>query len=305
MTFEQLLYAEVLSHHPTLQAAADILHISKSGLSLAIAQLEDELGIQLFERTSKGTVVTMAGLQTLSAITDVLRSKNMLMKTAFTVADQQRHQIVSIRYMNTMLTPFITTFLDSFREEFPDAHLDIRRNERVPILQAIRNHEIDAGFIVIPANPLELGEGLRFEQVCHSHIVMVCSAENELLKKTKVTFDDLKTQRYCMFNDESHDYIFNQLQYMCGPLPLVLCSDDSWAIHEAVCKLNAVCFSRTILHPLSREHTFDDLKTIPISHLVDDSSHMGWVTNAYSELSPPAKKLIGMITEEIKKRAPQ
>lgn len=58
MTFEQLLYAEVLSHHSSMQTAADILHITKSGLSLAIHQLEDELGVKIFERTSKGTVVT-------------------------------------------------------------------------------------------------------------------------------------------------------------------------------------------------------------------------------------------------------
>ena len=48
MTFEQLLYVEVLSHHNSLQNAADVLHITKPGLSLAISELEEELGMKCF-----------------------------------------------------------------------------------------------------------------------------------------------------------------------------------------------------------------------------------------------------------------
>ena len=61
MTFEQLLYAEVLSHYTSLQKAADALHISKSGLSMAIGQLEAELGVKLFERSKRGCTVTEEG----------------------------------------------------------------------------------------------------------------------------------------------------------------------------------------------------------------------------------------------------
>jgi hypothetical protein len=45
-------------------------------------------------------------------------------------------------------------------------------------------------------------------------------------EKQIITLDDLKRQQYGLFNDESHDYVFDQLQYMCGPLPLALRTDD-------------------------------------------------------------------------------
>ena len=92
MNFEQLLYAEVLSHHHSLQKAADVLHISKSGLSLAISQLEDELGVQLFERSSKGTQLTMEGKQLLASISDILRYKNLLEKTVKQVTLEKSYQ---------------------------------------------------------------------------------------------------------------------------------------------------------------------------------------------------------------------
>ncbi|WP_273730656.1 LysR family transcriptional regulator [Leuconostoc mesenteroides] len=47
MNFDQLLYAEVLAQHNSMQNAADVLHISKSGLSIAIHQLENELEVTL------------------------------------------------------------------------------------------------------------------------------------------------------------------------------------------------------------------------------------------------------------------
>lgn len=72
MTFEQLLYAEILAQHHSMKKAADALHISKSGLSLAITQLENELGVKLFERSAKGTYLTKKGRQLLASISDSL-----------------------------------------------------------------------------------------------------------------------------------------------------------------------------------------------------------------------------------------
>ena len=123
MNFEQLLYAEVLSHHSSMQTAADILHITKSGLSLSIHQLEEELGVKIFEKTSKGTAVTPAGMQLLSAVSAVLHSKNALVSTAAALSNPAAHETVSIRYMNTMLTSFIECFLGPFQEEFPSVML--------------------------------------------------------------------------------------------------------------------------------------------------------------------------------------
>lgn len=58
MNYEQLLYVTELANHQTLQETADFLHISKSGLSQSISQLESELGVQLFKRSHHGTVLT-------------------------------------------------------------------------------------------------------------------------------------------------------------------------------------------------------------------------------------------------------
>lgn len=110
MTFEQLLYAEVLSHQPSMQVAADILHITKSGLSFAISQLEEELGVKIFERTNRGTILTPEGLQTLSAITNVLRAKNELFNTATTVMSQNQVETIKLAYSNNIPDAFLNVY---------------------------------------------------------------------------------------------------------------------------------------------------------------------------------------------------
>ncbi|WP_244973148.1 LysR family transcriptional regulator [Leuconostoc suionicum] len=73
MNFDQLLYAEVLAQHNSMQKAADVLHISKSGLSITIHQLENELEVILFDKSSSGTKLTSEGRQLVSSISDILR----------------------------------------------------------------------------------------------------------------------------------------------------------------------------------------------------------------------------------------
>lgn len=300
MTFEQLLYAEVLSHHYSMQKAADILHISKSGLSLAIAQLEDELGIKMFERTSKGTTLTSEGLQTLSAITDVLCAKNALMNTVSMLSNSLVHEKVTLRYMNTMLRPFINSYLGDYQKEYPHVMLDMCCSNRNTIIEKLRNNEIDAGFIAMPILLSDLGEEITFEPVCYTKIVLACSSDNPMLKKEVITLDDLKEQKFCLFNDESYDYVFDQLQYMCGSLSLVFRTDDILAMSEAIHRLNAVCFVRVAQKQLFKENIFKDMNYISIGHLIDDHSTLAWVTNTHYPLSKPAKRLMSMITEQIK-----
>lgn len=300
MTFEQLLYAKVLSHQPSMQAAADILHISKSGLSLAITQLEEELGVKIFDRTKKGTVLTPEGLQTLSAITNVLRAKNELMNTAFTVTNQQKYEIVKIGYANKIPKAFMKVFLDDFKKEYPNVVVEMSQHQREIILEKIRNEEIDAGFISLPEELGDLGQELNFEPLLHTRIELICSKDNPITSKKELTLDDLKELNFCMFNDDSYDYVFNQMQYMCGPLSVIFRSDDYEAIKNAIIEMNAVSLVRYNESSLTNSSWLDDMHHFPTGHLIDDNSILAWVINTNRNLSEPTRVLMNLISEQIK-----
>lgn len=302
MNFEQLLYAEVLAQHNSMQKAADVLHISKSGLSIAINQLESELGVALFDKSAAGTKLTSEGRQLLSSISDILRFKNSLEKNAAIVANPQKHQKISIHYMNTMLRPFINSFIENYSTKFANVQFDISCHEFESIVRRVNNQEIDAGFIAINNSQDESIKNLEFTPVCDSKLVLLCSPENSLNTLDRpITLEDLKEQRFSIFNDKFHDEIFERLQFQCGSLSLVLRVDDAWAMNKSITKLNTVCFGRTLQGNLSSTTGFSNLKAINIGHIIDDNFKLGWLTNPNYMLSKKTQELLKDITEEIKR----
>lgn len=302
MNLESLHYVEVLAQHQSLQKAADALHISKSGLSSAISLFEEELGVKLFIRSSKGTQLTQEGRQLLASISNILRYKNQLEITALQLAQHQSQQKVTIHYMNTFLEPFISTFLDGYSDNYRTVQLDISLHELDSIIERLHKQEIDAGFIAVKQIDDQSLQHLTFTPICDSKLSLFCSPKNELAKLDRpITFDDLKKQRFSLFNDRFHDSIFETLQYQCGPLQLVLRVDDAWAMEETITKLNTVCFGRKLQSELSPSTDFSDCVSIDISHLIDDNFKIGWLTNPNHMLSDKAKLLIEEITASIKK----
>lgn len=300
MTFEQLLYVEVLSHYNSLQKAADALHISKPGLSSAISELEAELGVKIFERTSKGTVVTQEGVKLLSSISKILQSKSNLERLVSFANGTNKKNIIRIRYINTMFRSFINPFINDYDEKFGNVFYDISRDNTKSIIKLVRNGDIDAGFVASSDIESEWIKDLIFKPVCHGKIVLGVSNTSELLNRT-VTLEDLKKQKYCLYDDIYHEILFDRLQYLCGPLNLILKTDDHWAISEAVTKLNAVCLGRSSQAILSRDTVNNELVSLDIGHLINDNTTLGWLMNPRAQQSELANDMIERITEEIKK----
>ena len=61
MTFHQLTYVVEISKCGSINKAAHKLHLSQSGISSAVRELEEELGIQFFRRSNRGVEFTPEG----------------------------------------------------------------------------------------------------------------------------------------------------------------------------------------------------------------------------------------------------
>ncbi len=299
MTFEQLLYVEVLSHHKSLQKAADVLHISKPGLSLAISELEKELGVKLFDRTSSGTEITPIGLQLLSSVSDILKSKSNLEQLVAFSVNEGRKEVVHIRYINTMFRDFLLPFLDHYEEKYQNVYYDISRDSTPAIIEQVKNGEIDAGFIANSDIESEWIRDLVFQPVCYGKIVLGVAADSPLLGHP-ISLDELKEQKFCLFDDAFHEALFDRLQYLCGPLEIVLKTDDYWAISQAVNRLGAVSIARDLQGRFSREELETGLVPLSVGHLFNDSLTLGWLTNPRVPPSGAAMELMQDISDALK-----
>ena len=63
MTFQQLTYVVEIAKCGSINKAAHKLLLSQSGISTAVRELEQELGIQIFNRSANGIYLTEAGAE--------------------------------------------------------------------------------------------------------------------------------------------------------------------------------------------------------------------------------------------------
>ena len=80
MTITQLKYAVAIAEPKSMQEAAKKVFISQPNLSGAMKALEDEIGIQVFERLRSGTKLTSAGREFISYARQVLEQYLLLEK---------------------------------------------------------------------------------------------------------------------------------------------------------------------------------------------------------------------------------
>lgn len=129
-------------------------------------------------------------------------------------------------------------------------------------------------------------------------------SENSDLLDREVTLNNLKQQKFCLFDDVYHEILFERLQFLCGPLNLILKTDDYWAICEAVTRLNAVCIGRSQQGMLSWESASRDVMMVDIGHLINDNTVLGWLTNPRVEQSKPFLEMLEDIIEETRQTVP-
>ena len=78
MTFQQLTYVVEVSKCGSINKAAHKLFLSQSGISTAVRELEQELGIQFFTRSNRGVEFTPEGREFLGYAVSLLEQKQRI-----------------------------------------------------------------------------------------------------------------------------------------------------------------------------------------------------------------------------------
>ena len=151
MNIQQLRYVVAVANSGTFREAAAKLFISQPSLSVSVKDLEEELGFQIFTRTTTGTVLTTEGMRFYEKALDVVRSFDSFENqyTNPTVGSQE-FSIASQHY--DFLPPIVTTFIT----EYPE-YQDVRVYESttMEILDEVAKGHSEIGIIYLNQNNLK------------------------------------------------------------------------------------------------------------------------------------------------------
>ena len=170
MKLQQLRYiVEVLNHNLNVSATAENLFTSQPGISKQVRMLEDELGIQIFERSGKHlTKVTPAGKEIIRYSTEILGKVESIKAVAnqYTMPDQGTLNIATTHTQARYALPEV---INGFIKKYPKVSLHMHQGTPTQISESVVKGKTD---FAIATEALHLVS--RFDHVALLSLESLC-----------------------------------------------------------------------------------------------------------------------------------
>jgi len=163
MTLRELEYLVALAKYRHFGKAAEACLVSQPTLSAQIKKLEDELGVALVERDSRGVILTSYGHETAARARQILVEIEQLKQS---VQQNQNPEAGTLRLgIFPTLGPYLLPHVvPAVRKRFPNLELLLIEEKSINLLSRLRDGEIDAAVLALPVNDTQLRTEFLFEE---------------------------------------------------------------------------------------------------------------------------------------------
>ncbi len=193
-----LAVAETLN----FRKAANKLYITQPGLSRQIAQLEEEVGAQLFDRSNKKVTLTVCGQYLKEEATSLLQQVEAMMKQ---VSRMQTGEVGELRigFVGSAMQQVVPGLLKKLNSQWPGVHTVLTELANQAQIDAILNKSLDLGFI----RSVHLPVGLNRMKVHEDSFSLVLPQGHALSTSNFQSLGQLKHENFILFHsDYSHGY---------------------------------------------------------------------------------------------------
>lgn len=154
MELRHLRYFVTVAEELNVSRASARLRISQPAVSRQLRDLEDELGVELFQRQSSGLKLTQAGETFLAHARDLLRRSGDAVKQMESFHAPAK-QTVTVGYIAPVLSSILTPALRPFSEQHAEVEVVLREMSPTDQLKALREERIDLALIGNPCPEVE------------------------------------------------------------------------------------------------------------------------------------------------------
>lgn len=198
MNLQQLEYIVAVDNFRHFATAADKCFVTQPTLSMMIRKLEEELDVQIFDRSRQPVVPTEAGEQVIAQARAILSEASRMKELVSELKGEITGEI-KIGVIPTLAPYLLPLFLPNFMKQYPGVKVKIVENTTEQIIEKIKHNALDAGLLATPlGDPAILENPLFYEQF------VVFSAKGEdILEKNFVLQDDLDFQKLWLL-EEGH-----------------------------------------------------------------------------------------------------
>ena len=211
MKLQQLRYVVKVAECGSITEASRRLFVSQPSITASIRDLENEMGVHIFERTNKGVIVSEEGETFLGYARQVLDQADLLEGKYKGTSEQVPHVSVSCQHYSFA----VNAFVDVIRE-FGAARYDftLREEQTHEIIEDVAHMKSELGILYLSEHNREVIERmlaaneLVFEGLfCATPHVFVC-ADHPLAHHASVTLEDLEDYPFLSYEQGSYNSFY-------------------------------------------------------------------------------------------------
>lgn len=206
MEIRQLKYFISAAKHLNFTKAAKECFIVQSSMTAQIANLEEELGVRLFDRLPRGLALTDAGSFFLT------RAKVLVQEAQRTEAEMNAFQagygsILRVGYPGELFKGDLMNILRQYRQENPFVKVMLHQMSRRSVLEKVRDGLLDVAFTACE-NPF-LGESwLEMDTILEDGPCLVVGRDHPLAERESVTLAEIQGLTYISLGGDRESALY-------------------------------------------------------------------------------------------------
>jgi len=276
--------------------AAEVLHVVQPALSRQVKQLEEELGVELFERLPRGVRLTGAGKVLLQRTRQLLHDVDRTI-LATRQAAQGKTGSVRLGFADgATYSGQLPAIIGRFRKRSPLVELELVPASSVTQASLLANDSIDIGFAYwLPKERKNVSH-----QVVNQERIMVAMAQtNELSTRKKIHMRDLKDRPFVWFNRSSSPMYYDLIAAECSKAGLTLDVVQDAFLESTMLSLVAADIGITFITEAAQRRKPDN---VVLAEVHDLNATITLTAMWRSDDNNPAlKEFIGTMRQHLKK----
>ncbi|MFB5664063.1 LysR family transcriptional regulator [Alteribacillus sp. HJP-4] len=194
MEIKQLVYFLEVYKEKSFSKASDKLLVSQPSLSKVIQQLEEELQIRLFDRTTRHLEITVEGEMIRTHAQKVLRDVEDLTKAADDIKSRKKGSF-KFGLPPVIGSSFFPHIIASFRKQFPEAKMQIIEEGAKIMEQSLLEGKVDVGVAILPVD----NEQFEVIPIVERELLLIVSINHPLATRKNVKMKELEQESFLMF----------------------------------------------------------------------------------------------------------
>jgi len=187
MNLRALQYFVKLADLRHFSKAADACFVSQPTLSTQIKKLEEELGVQLVERSPKMIMLTPVGEEIANRARLVLNDIEQIRAVARRSSNPSEG-VLRLGLFPTLAPYFLPHVVPGIRRTFPRLRLQLAEEKTEDLLRMLQQGQLDAALLALPVS----SEGMQVEVLFDEPFVLALPTGHPLASEPEVTLDDLR-----------------------------------------------------------------------------------------------------------------